>query len=92
MSSVVKHPVEGKEEEEEQPDTWRSWCMTSPYCREVGSTREETWGWGMEGWRDGGMEGWRDGGMEGWRDGGMEGWRDGGMEGWRDPSITSDIS
>jgi len=46
--------------------TWRSWCMTSPYCREVGSTREETcrcrcwWGppgahspsrWRRPGWR-----------------------------------------
>ena len=40
---------EGEEEEEEQPGTW---CMASPYCREVESTREETWGlWGGREWR-----------------------------------------
>ena len=40
---VLGEEVEEEEEEgEQQPGTWRSSCMASPYCREAKSTREET--------------------------------------------------
>ena len=53
VKEVEVEEEEEAEEAEEQPGTWRSSCMASPYCREAESTREETWGWrrdGVEGW------------------------------------------